>query len=221
MALKNNPAAVGGVGLGTVPKQQRGIEVRDRLSAAALAEFKEHGIEDSRVENIVEAAGTSWGTFFRYFPRKEDIYLQEAARQFRVHVRPVFDAGMADPERPAKETAQNMFGLMMEPRISPRFHAEMIAETVGFPARFAAILGDGELPVVAMIGALVMRGRERGEVRTDVPPQVCAMVLTAGVIFSTTPVLRAVAEGQLPGSEIASIADQAFSLAWDGLTFGT
>ncbi|HMW44538.1 MAG TPA: TetR/AcrR family transcriptional regulator, partial [Solirubrobacterales bacterium] len=57
---------VGGVGLGAIPKQQRGIEVRDRLYEAAVAEIDAKGIEESRVENIVAEAGTSWGTFFRY-----------------------------------------------------------------------------------------------------------------------------------------------------------
>ena len=71
---------VGGVGLGATPKQQRGIEVRDRLYAAAVKEIDAKGIEESRVENIVAEAGTSWGTFFRYFPRKEDIFLHESAK---------------------------------------------------------------------------------------------------------------------------------------------
>lgn len=221
MTDESDPAAVAGVGIGVDPKQQRGIEVRDRLLKAAIEEFVEHGVGRSRVERIVERAGTSWGTFFRYFPRKEDVFMLEGARQFREHIRPVFDRGMADPSKPVKETTGEMFRQMMEPRISPRFHAEMIAEISDFPIRFAAILGEGELPLAALVAALLLRGRENGEVRTDIPPQVCAMVLTAGVIFSTATVLRAVADGRLPGSEISKVADQAFTLAWDGVTAGT
>lgn len=217
MAPRNDPATIGGVGIGAVPKQQRGIEVRDRLLAAAIKEFKERGVENSRVENIVEEAGTSWGTFFRYFPRKEDVYLVECARQFRTYVRPAFDEGVADESIPIEQVARTTFDRMMEPRISPRFHAEMINEAVGHPFRFAAILGEGELPVVALIAQLLTVGQQRGEIRDDIPAHVCAMVLTAGVIFSTSQVLRAVADGHLPGEEISKVADQAFNLTWAGL----
>jgi len=217
MTSSSDPAAVGGVGIGAVPKQRRGIEVRDRLLAAAIEEFKQNGLEGSRVEHIVEAAGTSWGTFFRYFPRKEDVYLVESARQFKEYVRPAFDEGLADDSIPIEQVARNVFDRMMEPRISPRFHAEMINEAVSNPLRFAAIIGEGELPVAALITQLLATGQKRGEVRDDIPAHVCAMVLTAGVIFSTSQVLRAVADGHLPGEEIAKVAHQAFDLTWAGL----
>ena len=84
-------AVIDGVGLGTVPLQKRSIEVRDRLFEESIREFSERGVTGSRVENIVAAAGTSWGTFFRYFPRKEDVLLFAAAEHFRSVVRPAYD----------------------------------------------------------------------------------------------------------------------------------
>lgn len=208
---------VGGVGLGAIPKQQRGIEVRDRLYAAAVREIDDKGIEESRVENIVAEAGTSWGTFFRYFPRKEDVFLHESARHFRERLKPAFDEAVGDESISIREGTRQMILLMMEPQISPRFHAEMLSETLQHPARFAAILGEGELPLAVLIAGMLVEGQQRGEVKTDAPIPVLAAVLLAGVMFSASQVLQAVAEGSRPGSDIAEVAGQAFDLAWTGV----
>lgn len=213
----SDSALVGGVGLGTIPKQQRGIDVRNRLYAAAIAEIDEKGIQESRVENIVAEAGTSWGTFFRYFPRKEDIFLHESARNFRETLRPALEEALADPETPIHDAARKIIVLMMEPRVSPRFHAEMLAETLRHPARFAAILGEGELPLAVLFAGLLAEGQRRGEVTPDAPIPVCAAVLIAGVMFSAARVLQDVADGARPGSDIAEVANQAFDVAWSGI----
>lgn len=211
-------AVVGGVGLGAVPKQQRGIEVRDRLFEAAIKEIDAKGIQESRVENIVAEAGTSWGTFFRYFPRKEDIFLHASARDFREYLKPAWDEAIADQATPIRQSAEKVILLMMEPRVSPRFHAEMLAETLSHPARFAAILDEGELPLAVLMAGLIAEGQKRGEVKPDAPIPVCAAVLLAGVMFSAAGVLQDVANGERPGSDIARVASQAFELAWTGVS---
>jgi len=208
---------VGGVGLGATPKQQRGIEVRDRLYAAAVKEIDAKGIEESRVETIAAGAGTSWGPFFRYVPRKEDIFLHESARKFREVLRPAWDEALADKDQPIREGARKVILLMMEPQVSPRFHAEMLAETLSHPARFAAILGEGELPLAVLMAGLLAEGQQRGEIKPDAPIAVCAAVLLAGVMFSAAGVLQDVAKGSRPGTDIAEVANQAFDLAWTGV----
>lgn len=216
-ASPNDPAAVDGIAIGVVPKQQRGAEVRARLLSAAVDEIRKKGIEGARVENIVAEAGTSWGTFFRYFPRKEDVLLVEFAGLFRDHIRPAFDRALADRDLATEDVARNTFDELMEPRISPRFQAEMILETVQHPLRFAAIIGEGELPLVALITQLMVTGRQRNEVRTDVPAHICAMVLTAGVVFPVSRMLDAVAAGELSIEQLKEVADQAFEVSWSGL----
>ena len=217
MSLHGDPAAVGGIGIGAVPKRRRGIEVRERLYTAALNEFEAQGVEASRVERIVAQVGTSWGTFFRYFPRKEDVLILAGVRHFREHVRPVVTTGLTDPSRSRREIARDAFAAMAEPTRSPRLHAEMLYETARFPVRFAAMLDEGELPVVGLFAALMTDAQERGEARSDIPAGICATVLAAGVVFSTVQVLRAVAEGQAPEDRIHEIAGLAFEAAWTGL----
>src|SRR3954451_24587606 len=76
------------------PRQARGIAKRERVYEAALAEFAAHGFDDARIEDVVADADVSWGTFFRYFPRKEDVLLEAAARHYRERVRPLAESAL-------------------------------------------------------------------------------------------------------------------------------
>jgi len=50
--------------------------VRDAIWVAAIDLFAEKGFEETTVEHIVEAAGTSRRTFFRHFESKRDLMAQ-------------------------------------------------------------------------------------------------------------------------------------------------
>lgn len=51
----------------------RGEGTANRLVEAGRAAFWEHGYDATRVDDIVGLAGTSHGTFYRYFRNKEDL----------------------------------------------------------------------------------------------------------------------------------------------------
>lgn len=53
------------------PLQGRGLRTQQRLLDAATAVFAARGFHATRVDDIVEAAATSHGTFYLYFPSKE------------------------------------------------------------------------------------------------------------------------------------------------------
>jgi AcrR family transcriptional regulator len=60
------------------PRTARGIETRERLVKAGLAEFALHGYVAARVESITERAGVGYGTFYRYFKNKAALIAQVA-----------------------------------------------------------------------------------------------------------------------------------------------
>src|ERR1700734_681408 len=70
---------------GPTPRQRRAVATRRRLYEAAMAEYTRVGLEAARVEDIVAAAGVSWGTFFHYFPAKEDVLLDAGAEVCRAY----------------------------------------------------------------------------------------------------------------------------------------
>lgn len=49
-------------------------EIRERIIAAAVEEFKEHGFSDASIRNIANNAEISLGNIYRYFANKEALY---------------------------------------------------------------------------------------------------------------------------------------------------
>ncbi len=48
--------------------------MRARIVDAGIAQFPKLGFHETRVDDVVEAAGASHGTFYRYFDSKEDLF---------------------------------------------------------------------------------------------------------------------------------------------------
>ena len=51
-----------------------GEQTRQRLLDAGAAVLPDRGYHDARVDDIVEAAGVSHGSFYRYFENKDDFF---------------------------------------------------------------------------------------------------------------------------------------------------
>src|ERR1700722_14990643 len=75
-------------------RERKKIKLRRAIQAAALRLFETQGYEHTTVEQIAEAAETSTTTFYRYFPTKEDVVLDNDAS-------PLFEVTVA--ARPAGE----------------------------------------------------------------------------------------------------------------------
>ena len=59
---------------GDRPLRPRGEQTRLRLLEAGAAVLPARGYHDARVDDIVDAAGVSHGTFYRYFDNKDDFF---------------------------------------------------------------------------------------------------------------------------------------------------
>jgi Bacterial regulatory proteins, tetR family len=60
-------------------RERKKIRLRRTIQAVALRLLEVQGYEHTTVEQIVEAAETSTTTFYRYFPTKEDVVLDNDA----------------------------------------------------------------------------------------------------------------------------------------------
>ena len=54
-------------------------ETRRRIYIAAVEVFRRDGVEDAKIEHIVEIAGVSRGSFYFHFPTKDDVLAQAYA----------------------------------------------------------------------------------------------------------------------------------------------
>jgi len=193
------------------PTQARGVEKRDRLYEAAMARYREAGVADTRVEDVIADAEVSWATFFRYFPRKEDVLLEGAARHFRDRVRTVAEEGMQDRRLKIRTVVERTFAVMLKPaEMPPALHNAALLEVFASPARFAALVGGDPQPVIGLVAELLAEGQQRGEVRADVDAGVAAVALSAGSMFLA--VQAAAADADPVQSAISSL-----DILWGGL----
>lgn len=59
-----------------MPQQARSRETRERIVAAAIAAFEEHGYDDTNTAAIARRAGIGVGTLYGYFPDKRKLMLE-------------------------------------------------------------------------------------------------------------------------------------------------
>ena len=72
--------------LGCRPRRLKRVASRSATTIyqAAIARFRVEGFAATKVDDVIADAGVSWGTFFRYFPRKGDVLSEAAARHFAI-----------------------------------------------------------------------------------------------------------------------------------------
>lgn len=194
------------------PKQARGFEKRERIFAAALAGFERDGVAETRVEDVIVLAGVSWATFFRYFPRKEDVLIEAIAQHFRAHAIPLAERARADRRTRVRKTIERLLvALLTADEMSQPLHNQAFIEVFSNPARFAVMVDNGHpAPLIGLIAELLDEGQRRGEVDPGLDPGFAALTVTAGAMF---PAVQAAAAGAEPGLSIGP----ALELLWSGI----
>jgi len=194
------------------PTQARGAEKRDRIYRAAIVRYSVDGVNPTRVEDMIADAGVSWATFFRYFPRKEDVLIEATARHFREHVRAAADQGRRDRRLRLRTVTERTFAALLEPaELPPALHSAALLEVFAYPARFAAMVDEGHpQPMVGVVGELLAEAQRRGELRRGVDPAAAALTVVAGALF---PGVQAAALGVDPIPAVSTALD----ILWRGL----
>jgi TetR/AcrR family transcriptional regulator, fatty acid metabolism regulator protein len=181
------------------PRQRRAVATRRRIYEAAMAEYDRVGLDAARVEDIVAAAGVSWGTFFHYFPAKEDVLLDAAAEVCRAYA--AATAAGLEAAQDTESVLAAAFGAMAraaaEVTSSSTLRGKMMLYVLGHPGRLTEFLGDDIAPPVSATTAVIAEGQLRGEVRTDEPAESLAVIVLYAVLFGAR---RGATIGRPPGS---------------------
>ena len=168
------------------PRQRRAAVTRQRLYDAAMAEFGKSGLDAARVEDIVAAAGVSWGTFFHYFPAKEDVLLDAAAivcRAYAVAVADGLDAGHST-EQVLGDAFLAMGRAAGEVTPSRPLRGAMMRHVLSHPGLLTDYLDGEVLPPVPATAQVIAEGQRRGEIRADEPAEALAVIVLYAVLFS-------------------------------------
>jgi len=164
-----------------------------------MAEYAKVGLETARVEDIVAVAGVSWGTFFHYFPAKEDVLLDagaEVCRAYAAAVQEGLDAGR-DTESVLAAAFGELYRAAAEVTPSNTLRGKIMLYVLGHPGRLTEFLGEEVAPPVVATTAALAEGQLRGEIRADEPAESLAVIMLYSVLFSAR---RGATIGRPPGS---------------------
>jgi AcrR family transcriptional regulator len=180
-------------------RERKKLKLRRAIQTEALRLFETQGYEHTTVEQITEAAETSTTTFYRYFPTKEDVVLDNDAS-------PLFEATIAT--RPAGEpltaTIRAALGAVVAAAEADRdltlARMRLVAAVPALEARYA---GQERRTIAFLTHLLADR---TGRPADDYQLELVAFVLAA-VMFSAS--RRWVAE---PGAtSLTALTDQALT----------
>lgn len=178
------------------PRKRDADATRAKILEAALAEFAEHGLPDTRIEDVAERAGINRRMIYYYFASKEGLYLAalEAVYLELIEVESRIDVEQMDPV----EAISAMVDLKIDHyRTYPRFVAFLNMENL-YGARHlrkSKRIGEFKTPLTQIIGRVLERGQRQGIFRKGIDPvdlyiSICALGFmyfsnrhTLGVIF--------------------------------------
>ena len=144
-------------------------QTRQRVYAAAIAEFKRAGMAGADVGVIVKEAGVARGTFYFHYPTKEHV-LAELERSEEARVAAQLTRFMAEPHDVAAVLGEVVRLLTtVERRVGRVLFHEMLG--LHFSPRRPDVLPGADqwadYPVMVLVVEAVERARERGEVFPD------------------------------------------------------
>jgi AcrR family transcriptional regulator len=137
------------------PRQERAIETRGRLLAAAARVFSEHGYSAGTTNRIAEAAGHSIGSLYQYFPNKDAILAELVTAHAKAGIAAItrqLDAGLPD----SLEDKLRLFvrTAMDNHRDDPALH-RVLFEEAPHPPELLALLHTAEEQAIATACSLL------------------------------------------------------------------
>ncbi|MFC3577004.1 TetR family transcriptional regulator [Streptomyces yaanensis] len=134
-------------------RERKKQKTRERIRREAYSLFAQHGYEATTVDQIADAAEVSPSTFFRYFPTKEDVVMQDEydpalaeALRARPADEPIVDAIVNSLRGPMGEMLQrDRDALLLRTRITfsdPAIRARSVAEQERSEGAIAAAIAE-------------------------------------------------------------------------------
>jgi len=160
---------------GSNRRERHRAETRQRLYGAALELFAERGFLETTVEDITESADVGKGTFFNYFPTKEHILAEFGGER---------TAAVARALDKAKSTDGPVLDVIGELAADAAGQSNLNAELLRaiFAAHASCAPVRAELRKRAQLARrslaeMFQIGQERGEIRSDIPPNDLARMM--------------------------------------------
>jgi len=190
-------------------RERKKARTRAAIREHALRLFREQGYDATTIDQIAEAAEVSPSTFFRYFPTKEDVVLQDDVDVLTMSAFEAQPAGLP-PLAAFRAAAQQAFGALGEEELARlRETAEL---TLTVPELRARAMDEFSRTIGVIAGAVARRA---GRDPDDFAVRVLAGAVV-GVIMAATMPWEDWAK-QDPGTDMLSRIDAALGQLEAGL----
>ncbi len=166
-------------------REEKKEQTRRQLAATALELFRTRGVDDTRVQDIVDEVGVSPATFFNYFPGKEAVLEAEAdgaIELFGALLRHECDRGEESASERLTQITRVLGTFLSQ---DPEIGRLLVTRTTMFfgPTGERA---ERDRANQAVLAALFHQGQTRGEFRPDPDPAQLAEIYLAVVLLTTT-----------------------------------
>ncbi len=163
----------------TYNKRANNKELRkENLYSAAVALFRQQGFDQTRVEEITQAAGVAKGTFFNYFPTKEDVLLYIGERHMtRLGAAMSNGAGkQAAQERSAIAALKTVLRALADSLEEDKDLVRLAVDKAMKISHLAPAAG-GRFSLQGLVVLLIRRAQRTGEIHPAVDPELVAQML--------------------------------------------
>lgn len=187
-------------------RERKKAQTRAAIQAHALRLFREHGYDATTIEQIIDAADVSESTFFRYFPTKEDVVLQDDYDPMLVQAYKTQPPDYA-PIPALRAAFREVFdSLPAERRAEQR---QRIALILAVPALRAAMLDQFSQAMQLLADAIAERAGRRSD-------DFAVRTVAGAVIGAMIAVLAAMADDR--EADLATLIDEAIAHLESGLS---
>jgi MFS transporter, DHA2 family, multidrug resistance protein len=186
-------------------RERKKARTRTTIQACALRLFREQGYDATTIEQIIDAADVSETTFFRYFPAKEDLVLED---DYDPRLIEAFQAQPADlaPVQALRAAFAAVFGGMSG--LERAEQRDRIALTLTVPKLRAAMLDQ-------VSQAMRLLGRAMAERAGRRPDDFAVRTVTGAIVGAVMAVSAAITDD--PDADIAALIDRAIAQLEPGL----
>jgi AcrR family transcriptional regulator len=187
-------------------------EKRRLILRAAITVFARSGYHTSRVSDVAKEAGVAYGLVYHYFGSKEDLLETVFRRTWSRMLEAVEEVEQSDTT--AREQIAGVARIVLGAwQVDPELVRVLVREVARSPQLGREV--DEIAHAFQALERIVVRGQERGELRTDVEPRLAAWILYGAL----EEILTGWVFERLPdGAEDVERAEQAVvALLCDGL----
>mgnify|MGYP000072066575 CR=1 FL=1 len=159
-------------------------DTRERLIDAARRLALRKGFDRTSISELIAEAGVQRGSLYHYFPGKDDLGLAVLERD-RVGFMTLLDSTLSRPGSPAN-VLKGFFNAALKMHRETGFVGGCLwgntaLEMSDTNPAYAKLVGEVFQAWLSKVEAVIARGQDEGEFRTDVAPGDLARLVVAGI----------------------------------------